>query len=87
MRKNLRANNKNILAIDASRNRSGGARAHLVKLNELTKMVFDEVHFWSYKNFGYYSVKYISILQNNFLNQFYLNYIGNDSLSIKNLKN
>lgn len=52
MRKNLRANNKNILAIDASRNRSGGARAHLVGILtelDIKQSGFDEVHLWSYK--------------------------------------
>ena len=45
-------NQKKILAIDASRNRSGGAKSHLIGiLSELDfyNSGFDEVHLWSYR--------------------------------------
>ena len=51
---NIRFHNKTkkILAIDASRNRSGGAKAHLIGiLSEFDpkNSDFDEIHIWSYK--------------------------------------
>jgi glycosyltransferase involved in cell wall biosynthesis len=43
--------NKKILAIDASRNRSGGAKSHLIGILsefDFDNSGFDEVHLWSY---------------------------------------
>ena len=45
-------NQKKILAIDASRNRSGGAKSHLIGILselDLDNSSFDEVHLWSYR--------------------------------------
>ena len=49
----MEKNNKFIIGIDASRNRSGGAKAHIIGLINSLKVDAKnsiEIHIWSYKS-------------------------------------